>query len=179
MTQANQQQISDPLVVLQIEIQQERDRLRRYAKDKIAPDDPRQQIYTELDGTVLSFIADAASKLHATRDWLYGQLQEEVEELEKRIEAVEADQEPETQFTPEDASDFSDLCDGAELLAKESTWKDKKKKEDFIALIAKCRQTIEDGVLEEEEDDEGEDDEEEAAGAEAEEPVVPGDEAQS
>jgi hypothetical protein len=160
MTQPNMpatpQQLQDPLIVLHLELQQERDRLRRYAKDKLAPDDPRQQVYTELDGTVLSFMADISEKLIYTRDWLYAQLQEEIGQLEERIEAVE---EPETQFTTKDASDFSDLCDGAELLAKESTWKDKKKKEDFIALIAKCRQTIDDNVMT---DDEEEDEEEDA-----------------
>lgn len=152
----------DPLVVLQMELQAQRDRLRR-AKDKLTAEDPRHDIYTELDGTVLSFMVAISAELLKVRDFLYGQIVEEVGALDERLDELE---EPTTQLTAEDASDFSDLCDGAELLAKESTWKDKKKKDDYLALIAKCRQTIEDNVM-----SEGEDEEEEEA-----EQVIGGDE---
>jgi hypothetical protein len=161
--------IQDPLVVLQSELQAQRDRMRRYAKEKLAPDDPRQDLYNELDSTVLSFQADLVRALIHTRDFLYGQIVEEVGALDERLDAIE---EPETQFTAEDAADFGLLCDGAELLAKESTWKDKKKRDEFIALISKCRQTIEEGLLTEGDDEEEEADEaeEEVIGGSAEEP---------
>lgn len=180
MTQANMPaaaQLQDPLVAMHVEVHQQRERLRRYIKEKLPQGDLRQEIYTELDSTFFSFLIDFSEKLIYTRDWLYKELQEEIGALESRIEQVE--EEPETQFTAEDAADFGLLCDGAELLAEQSTWKDKKKRDEFIALIAKCRQTIDDGLL----TDEEEEDEEEEEGANekgaADEPVIGGDEAQS